>query len=335
MPARWWGRRVEVREAERPRWPASSAANISRLVAPSSRGREVVRVKVDVVISHRTARGTIARKAWRRHRGAGERSVGRRAREGGGASQRRRRSRGGAWERLLVVRVWHELRSTARESSGFSDIPIFRYSDIPIFRLFRPSRRRQHESGAGSEMSEKVVLPKFDLPGQGPHPAIKALIVGRRPAWACRWWCLGGALWQPPLPTGRGPSRRPKLSSRPRKAEAVAAAEAAKVKAAEAKAKVAAAKSGGTKAGAASNKPSGADENGSVAQAESHHKSSSHHPRLGHARQGRRSRSPPVEIAKPRQQSREGVGSDQEEERRHHRQAARAVQVAGGGLSEL
>jgi hypothetical protein len=44
-------------------------------------------------------------------------------------------------------------------------------------------------------MSEKVVLPKFDLPGSGPHPAVRALwIVGGLLGVAML--VLGGAMWR-------------------------------------------------------------------------------------------------------------------------------------------
>jgi hypothetical protein len=45
------------------------------------------------------------------------------------------------------------------------------------------------------KMSEKVVLPKFDLPGHGPHPAIRALwIAGGLVVLSSL--VLGGAMWR-------------------------------------------------------------------------------------------------------------------------------------------
>jgi len=104
-------------------------------------------------------------------------------------------------------------------------------------------------------MSEKVVLPKFDLPGKQTHPAVKLLwMVGGLLALAML--ALGGALWR---------HRSMELAEENRKqaeiaaktAQANAEAEAAKARQAEAAAKVAVAeaeakaKAAAAKAGAA------------------------------------------------------------------------------------
>jgi hypothetical protein len=77
-------------------------------------------------------------------------------------------------------------------------------------------------------MSEKVVLPKFDLPGQGPHPAIKALwIVGG--LLGLSMLGLGGALWHHQSQQVAA-EEAVKAAADARTAEAVAAADAAKAK---------------------------------------------------------------------------------------------------------
>jgi hypothetical protein len=89
-------------------------------------------------------------------------------------------------------------------------------------------------------MSEKVVLPKFDLPGQGPHPAVRAVwITGGMLALAML--ILGGAMWRHHSLQVAAEARAQALIAA-RAAEAAAAVEEAKARAAEAAAKIAAAK---------------------------------------------------------------------------------------------
>lgn len=86
-------------------------------------------------------------------------------------------------------------------------------------------------------MSEKVVLPKFDLPGSGPHPAMKALYAGAA-LLAVSMAVLGGALWRHHSMQAAAEARAQALIAA-RTAEANAAAEAAKARAVEAAAQVA------------------------------------------------------------------------------------------------
>lgn len=124
-------------------------------------------------------------------------------------------------------------------------------------------------------MSEKVVLPKFDLPGQGPHPAVKALLVAGG-LLGVSMLVLGGALWHQHSEQVAA-EQAAKAQAEARTAEALAAAEAAKAKAAEAAAKVAAAKSGAA-AKPSPDAPKAAEASSpAVAANESHHKSSHHH----------------------------------------------------------
>jgi hypothetical protein len=89
-------------------------------------------------------------------------------------------------------------------------------------------------------MSEKVVLPKFDLPGQGPHPAVLAVRVCAG-VLAVSLIFLGVAMWRQHSLQLAAEARAQALIAE-RAAEAAAAAEAAKARAAEAAAKVEAAK---------------------------------------------------------------------------------------------
>ena len=89
------------------------------------------------------------------------------------------------------------------------------------------------------QMSEKVVLPKFDLPGDRMHPAMKAFfaVCGLMVA---AMLVLGGALWHRRSLQLAAEARQEALIAA-RMAEANAAAEAAKARAAEAAARAAAA----------------------------------------------------------------------------------------------
>jgi hypothetical protein len=89
-------------------------------------------------------------------------------------------------------------------------------------------------------MSEKVVLPKFDIPTERAHPAVKALgLVGA--LLLLSMVVLGGALWKRHQAQVAAEQRRDALIAA-RVAEANAAIEAAKARVAEAAAKEAAAK---------------------------------------------------------------------------------------------
>lgn len=89
-------------------------------------------------------------------------------------------------------------------------------------------------------MSEKVVLPKFDLPGQGPHPAIRVLQVAGGLMGAALL-VLGVAMWRHHSMQVAAEARAQALIAT-RAAEAAAAIEAAKAREAEAAAKIVAAK---------------------------------------------------------------------------------------------
>ncbi len=89
-------------------------------------------------------------------------------------------------------------------------------------------------------MSEKVVLPKFDLPTERTHPAIKAVaIVGSVLVFSML--ILGGAIWKRRAAQLAAEQRRDALIAQ-RVAEANAVVEAAKARVAEAAAKEAAEK---------------------------------------------------------------------------------------------
>jgi len=109
-------------------------------------------------------------------------------------------------------------------------------------------------------MSEKVVLPKFDLPGQTPHPAVLAIkIVGG--VLALTLFLLMGALWHHHSLQVAAEARAQALVA---ERIAQAAAEAAKARAAEAQAKAAAA---AAKAAAAAAKAAAAQPKAKVADA--------------------------------------------------------------------
>jgi hypothetical protein len=87
-------------------------------------------------------------------------------------------------------------------------------------------------------MSEKVVLPKFDLPGDRIHPALKVLLaVGA--LMVVSLLILGGAIWHR-RSLQLAAEQRQEALIKARVAEAEAAAEAAKARQAEAAAKAAA-----------------------------------------------------------------------------------------------
>jgi colicin import membrane protein len=89
-------------------------------------------------------------------------------------------------------------------------------------------------------MSEKVVLPKFDIPSESAHPVVKAVaIVGA--LLLVSMLILGGAIWKRRAAQLAAEQRRDALIAA-RVAEANAAIEAAKARVAEAAAKEAAAK---------------------------------------------------------------------------------------------
>ena len=89
-------------------------------------------------------------------------------------------------------------------------------------------------------MSEKVVLPKFDLPGKQMHPAVKLLwMVGG--LLALSMLALGGALWRHHAQEVAEENRK-QAEIAAKTAQANAEAEAAKARKAEADAKAAEAK---------------------------------------------------------------------------------------------
>jgi hypothetical protein len=140
-------------------------------------------------------------------------------------------------------------------------------------------------------MSEKVVLPKFDLPGQGPHPAVRVLqVVGG--VLALAMLILGGAMWRHHSMQVAAEARAQALIAA-RAAEAAAVVEAAKAREAEAAAKIAAAKAAtiaaknGGKTGAAKDANGGSGDasktlamNGAGAK---HHGAAHHHAAKGKA----------------------------------------------------
>jgi len=121
-------------------------------------------------------------------------------------------------------------------------------------------------------MSEKVVLPKFDLPGQGPHPAVLAMKVVAG-VLGVALLLLVGALWRHHSLQIAAEAHAEALIAE-RTAQAAAAAEAAKARAAEAAAKIAQAQAA---AKAAAAKPAGAaaavagDTAAATADASAHH----------------------------------------------------------------
>jgi colicin import membrane protein len=131
-------------------------------------------------------------------------------------------------------------------------------------------------------MSEKVVLPKFDIPSESAHPVVKAVaIVGA--LLLVSMLILGGAIWKRRAAQLAAEQRRDALIAA-RVAEANAAIEAAKARVAEAAAKAAAAKAEAAakieaaKLAAAAAKAHSADgSNGALADASSGHRHGGHH----------------------------------------------------------
>jgi len=102
-------------------------------------------------------------------------------------------------------------------------------------------------------MSEKVVLPKFDLPGDRMHPAMKVLLMVAG-LLVFSMVLLGGALWRHRSMELAEEARKQAVIAA-RTAEANAAAEAAKARQAEAQASQAAAQAKIAEANAAKNAP--------------------------------------------------------------------------------
>jgi len=129
-------------------------------------------------------------------------------------------------------------------------------------------------------MSEKVVLPKFDLPSESMHPAIKAVLsVGI--VLLLSMVILGGAVWRRRNAQMAAEARVEALIAA-RTAEANAVAEAAKARVAEAEARQAAAKAKieATKAAAvaaAAAKHDAANGSKTVASAGHRHAAAGHH----------------------------------------------------------
>jgi hypothetical protein len=118
-------------------------------------------------------------------------------------------------------------------------------------------------------MSEKVVLPKFDLPGKQMHPAMKLL-------WGCVGLAvlaiagLGGILYKHHAQEVAEQNRK-QAEIEAKAAEAKAAADVAKAHAEEAKAKVALAEAEAKKAAAAKNAPAAAGDAKQAPTAGHHH----------------------------------------------------------------
>jgi hypothetical protein len=126
-------------------------------------------------------------------------------------------------------------------------------------------------------MSEKVVLPKFDLPSESMHPAIKAVLsVGL--VLLLSMVILGGAVWKRRSAQLAAEARVEALIAA-RTAEANAVVEAAKARAAEAAAREAAAqaKISATKAATAATAAAKADRSKTLASAGHHHAAAGHH----------------------------------------------------------
>jgi hypothetical protein len=151
--------------------------------------------------------------------------------------------------------------------------------------LSRPERFLRAISDAVSrgpkeftQMSEKVVLPKFDIPSESMHPAIKAVLsVGV--VLLISMVILGGAVWRRRSAQMAAEARVEALIAA-RTAEANAVAEAAKARAAEAAAREAAAqaKIAATKAAAVAAASAKHDEGSkTVASASGHHRAGGHH----------------------------------------------------------
>jgi len=127
------------------------------------------------------------------------------------------------------------------------------------------------------EMGEKVVLPKFDLPGDRMHPATK-VVLGVGVLLLVSLFVLGGAVWQRRSLQLAAEARQAALIAA-RTAEANAAAEASKARTAEAAAKVELEKTKLAEKLAAKNAPppavASADGKATVKKGSSHHKISS------------------------------------------------------------
>jgi hypothetical protein len=131
-----------------------------------------------------------------------------------------------------------------------------------------------------TQMSEKVVLPKFDIPSESMHPAIKAVLsVGV--VLLISMVILGGAVWRRRAAQMAAEARVEALIAA-RTAEANAVAEAAKARAAEAAAREAAAQakiaaSAATKASAVAAASAKHDDGSkTVASASGHHRAGGH-----------------------------------------------------------
>jgi hypothetical protein len=129
-------------------------------------------------------------------------------------------------------------------------------------------------------MSEKVVLPKFDLPSESMHPVIKAtLYVGA--VLLVSMLILGGAVWRRRSAQMAAEARVEALIAA-RTAEANAVAEAAKARAAEAEARQAAAQAKIAAAAEAASAAAAAKHDANsktvaVASAGHHHGAGAHH----------------------------------------------------------
>ena len=129
-------------------------------------------------------------------------------------------------------------------------------------------------------------LGAFDLPGQGPHPAVRAMwIVGGLLGVA--FLVLGGAMWRH-YAQRVAADEEAKALIRAREAEALAAVETAKARAAEAKAKAEAAKAAAAEAKAKAAAPTAVaaktEGEGGAEAASGHHRS--HHAKAGKGKVG-------------------------------------------------
>jgi hypothetical protein len=151
--------------------------------------------------------------------------------------------------------------------------------------LSRPERFLRAGLSAGSkefiQMSEKVVLPKFDLPSESMHPAVKAVVsVGL--VLVLSMAILVGAIWKRRSAQMAAEARVEALINA-RTAEANAQAEAAKARVAEATAREAAAQAkisaakAATAAAAAAKLDGTAGSKSTMASAGHHHAAGHHH----------------------------------------------------------
>jgi hypothetical protein len=127
-------------------------------------------------------------------------------------------------------------------------------------------------------MGEKVVLPKFELPGDRMHPAVKILAIVGGAMLLCTA-ILGMALWRRHAQQMAAEARQEALIAQ-RTAEANAQAEAAKARAAEAAAKIAAAQAAQAAKVAAAAKPAttvAAADGAAVKSSGSHRRASGRH----------------------------------------------------------